>query len=1494
MATAEQYQAKVSAYFFATLGRPASSAELAGYTQVLADNNGSVWKPAGASLVSYLTPLLEAATAGQSNGKIVTDMFVRLVGSQPPLSLFNYYTSMLDQGTIKLKGLANAMLNDLTLMPNVDGEFSQPSNWTIDLSGQLLPGQRDAMIAKTGVAVAFTAALDTPEENNAFMNDPSLAVQLLADVTDEASAEAAKGQIDQVIEDIVSGGGNPGENFVLTPNVDEFTLANGKATAGDDTYVAVQDNAGAAPFPATHTYNNGDVIDGAGGRDTLDLTIAGYNPVATTLKNIEVVQVRSAVGNAVFDLDNTDGKVDTLINRGSSANLAFNNIDSATTKLTVQNATAAGLQTTFNYNAGKLAGADDAADLTLNNLGTGAAAGNNKHTISLAGGAATEGFETVNINTTGAASNLAALNVTGLGGGTNTLRTLNVTGNQNLNLDTLTFANGVAATLNASEFTGGLTVRAFSANNVDVTGGKGNDTFLFGGTLDAGDKVDGGDGFDTLGANTFAILRGAFEAGRVSNIEAIRIEQAIATANETLDVSKAGNVSSVSINGIGANANQINKLADNGTVTLTAAGTGNLTVNVTDATLAGTNNTLNVNLGTATDAATFAAGTLTVPGVETINVASLGTVATAGIPASTNTLTITGNAALQTLNVTGSEDVTLTFQGGGAALRTFNAGQATGVQNTGAIDFSGSGAAITGGSRNDVLHGGAGNDTIVGGDGNDILWGRNGSDVLTGGNGSDTFQLSTNNNGVNATNTIVDTITDMTLGAGNDVLDLSRIDNAWRPVVNGNVSAVTINALNAALPSAGTDGRAELIILDSSVAEMRAADAQALNNKLFALNGIGGYGNVIVAYAATDGGNVRLALAEISGGGDIINIRDMAVLQNHTTASLSAGFHQSNLTGMGVAGATLTANAQPFDTLTGAGIAGNTTTGAGNDTINATTLQANDNATVINGQGGANTLNITNDANGLNLADQTTPVANISTINLQGGATGAGAIMPNLSNLTVTASGAAVAIVDLGTGANVNYTGNTGQKDTVTLRHASQIATIGDNGDDINAASTAGTVQFTNAGTVTVNSLLHIGGLLTFTGSAGADTLTIADGATGAVTLANINGIETLNVGSVGAGTLNVNLGTVNSLTTLTGTSAGGPNNITYTATGAQAQNLLAVGSTAAAGTTTLALSTGGAINLTGKTFANLDLITLSSASQLAVTSINSGGTALLGVTGSAGADTLTLSTSSTIANVTAVETIQFNATTAAQTLTTGAYNFGAATATNITAAGATQGVTIDASGIITITAGHTVLITDSAQNDTIIVSTTDGARALQTVTLTGGNDVVRIVNDAHNGTVNSAVTINGFTAGAGATADQLDLRHNVATVFDSSAADFVTITAADTNGSVARKIVEFSVAGQQAANLSDVSDGGAVEAVIAGGLGNTGVNLVAADAGNRTFFAVVYGTGADANKAGIYTVQYEAADLSATNVGTGNITVELIGLVNNVAADSFVASNFV
>ncbi|MDD2608758.1 MAG: Ig-like domain-containing protein, partial [Giesbergeria sp.] len=671
-------------------------------------------------------------------------------------------------------------------------------------------------------------------------------------------------------------------SFTLTPAVEEFTQPAGKATAGNDTYIATISAAA-----ANTTLNTGDVIDGAAGTDTLNLTIdtAAVNPVYT-LKNVEVVEVRNAAAGAVLDLaNNLDNSVKTVVEKQSTAGLTVNNIAAADVAVSIKDATTASQTSDYNWKSGVLSGTTDAASLTLNNV-VGAAGG--RYTVNLDGGAATQGFETVNVKTEGAASNLAALNVRD-NGAVNTLTKLVVTGDQDLTLGTLNLANA-GGTVDASAFAGKLAINAVNAVDVDFKGGTGNDTILFAGSLDAGDKIDGGAGNDTLGANTFAALQAAFNAGRVSNVEAINIQTRLTAG--TLDVSKAGNVNNVTVfgtAGLGVTT-QIDNLQDNAALNVLNSGLGTIAANIKDASLAGTANTLNLNLGTATDAAAVAAGTLTAAGVETLNVAALGR------STATNTVTVTGNADLAKLVVAGSEALTVSFAGGGAALKEFDASASTGAQNTSAIDFSGSGATIKGGSKNDVLVGDAGNDNIVGGAGNDILDGAAGSDMLTGGEGSDRFVLSNNGNLAGATNTVVDSITDFTLGAGNDVLDLSGLGLSG---ANGTVSSTVVKALNGALPAVGgTAGTAELIILDSTMSDMLAADSQALQAKLFNLAGGTAGDTVLVAYSATAGGDVRLATVTTTATGsgvDLQNVVDLAVLKGVTTASLAAGFDASNL-----------------------------------------------------------------------------------------------------------------------------------------------------------------------------------------------------------------------------------------------------------------------------------------------------------------------------------------------------------------------------------------------------------------------------------------------------------------------------------------------------------------------------------------------------------------------------------------------------------------------
>ena len=746
----------------------------------------------------------------------------------------------------------------------------------------------------------------------------------------------------------------PGETFTLTKGIDNYNATNGKATAGNDTYIAAIDNTNAE----SNTLNTGDVIDGAGGDDTLDLIIAGNGAAtwpAVTVKNVEILKLKQVATSGAIDLANFDSNLKTIELRESSANATLNNA-LKTQSFTVKNITAtSNLTTDINFKAGELSGSSDAINLTLNNVTAAPGASN---TLNLDGGAPNQGVEIVNVKVEGGNAELKALNVRDNGSNT-TLTKLVVTGDKNLTVtNAIDFAGG-AGEVDASAFTGRLSLNLDNNDDVTVKGGKGDDTFLFGASLTSIDSIDGGDGKDTLGADTFADLQAAFNANRVSNIEALRIQELITTTG-TLDVSKAGNISDITLKGVKAGVTAtFDKLAADAAFTIRVGGSGTLVANLKDATLAGTNNTLTLTLGSANDGGAINAGTITANGVENVNIAARGKAANF---TANNTLTITANADLKKVVVSGEEGLTLTA---GSSITEYDASASTGEQNTSLVTFSASGAMIKGGSRNDVLRGGAGNDTIVGGAGDDTLSGGLGSDVMEGGDGSDTYELSTNGNAANLTNPVVDTIKGFELGSGGDKLDFSLLPNNLRPLLDGTVSVYKVTSLTSGLPSGGTAGRAEVLVLDSSVADLQAANASALNGKVFNLGGTAGYSQVIVAYSDSASGHTRLATATIAGN-DITNIFDLAVLENVTTAQFASAFHENNIAGFQAVGQTFTLTAGN-DTVSG---------GDGDDTINAPTgtLQAAD---IIDGGAGANTLNVTGDGTATTDAN----LKNVQTVN---------------------------------------------------------------------------------------------------------------------------------------------------------------------------------------------------------------------------------------------------------------------------------------------------------------------------------------------------------------------------------------------------------------------------------------------------------------------------------------------------------------------------------
>lgn len=132
---AYNYYRKVNAYFYGTFGRSATSEELAEWSAVLRDNTGSVWKPQGAGLQHYLSDAmgwgfapLDRNTATSMVSVIFENLFGALDDIDPRLT--NYYINALIEGSVRPRGTVNAILNDLKIMPRVDGSYGQPNGWT--------------------------------------------------------------------------------------------------------------------------------------------------------------------------------------------------------------------------------------------------------------------------------------------------------------------------------------------------------------------------------------------------------------------------------------------------------------------------------------------------------------------------------------------------------------------------------------------------------------------------------------------------------------------------------------------------------------------------------------------------------------------------------------------------------------------------------------------------------------------------------------------------------------------------------------------------------------------------------------------------------------------------------------------------------------------------------------------------------------------------------------------------------------------------------------------------------------------------------------------------------------------------------------------------------------------------------------------------------------------------------------------------------------------
>ena len=542
------------------------------------------------------------------------------------------------------------------------------------------------------------------------------------------------------ISHYVEYGENEGRSAFNTFGGEIFPVANTYTlTTGTDVATANIFDAPIVVAPTTgnavQTLQSVDSLTGTGTNPTLNATLNAAILAAPTLTGVQTLNLSPiAASNLSFakasglSTINVSSDVANFTGRfiGSNVNVGVSNGDGAADVL-------------MKYNNSVVTGANT-ANVTL--TGNGAPTVASAQVINLAGESA-GGFETLAITAVGTNRilDIGSDPVAALGaaiGATNVVRTVTVAGDGTFRVE-----NDMTevTTFDASANTGGVNVVLQNAAVITVTGGSGNDTFNVGANLTNADKINGGDGRDTL-RTTNAILAG----NQISNIEILRNDGAAAGTvfdNDNLTsvdaiVHNSGNAATYQDMGVVASADP--------TKGLTLLDVGVATYNIKGATaLGGNNDSIYVTVGAAdgTTGVNVAGGgnaALTTVGTEnlTINVVANNTAAdtanqiTTNIDAAATSLKISGGAVAEVFDfvLAGTSGVALTSVDASGFVGNLT-GAALGAGNPSAPGLEGNAFSqrITGGSGNDVIFDG----------GRVAFTGLELADIMTGGSGTDVF-----------------------------------------------------------------------------------------------------------------------------------------------------------------------------------------------------------------------------------------------------------------------------------------------------------------------------------------------------------------------------------------------------------------------------------------------------------------------------------------------------------------------------------------------------------------------------------------------------------------------------------------------------------------------------------------------------------------------------------------------------------------------------------
>ncbi len=642
--TATQLQQQYIAYF----GRPGDPA---GIKYWLSSTSGISTAREFADKIYAQDEYKNSTVGDKSTEAQVNSLYQNLFGREADASGLIYWTGQIEAGILTLSNIAYDLI----------AAASNP------VSGNETQGAADALALsnKVAAAEAFTADIEAstsailayqPESTDPWKTGTAFesGASFISGITTTAHTDAG---VDTGIAAMITAS-STGSGSSAVGSTLKFTTST-DALVGDslnDTINGVLQTGGGTGT----TIAPGDSVDGKGGTDTVQISVAGLNGAnnathtlsAVTTDNVEkFVLSNFETGSGVNNVET--GLMTGLTTVGLSASSSSGG--TAFTKLPnfvdaeMRNGSA---DLTLTYNGVQVVtGTDDTQNLLL--------------AAQTAGTFTVNSVETVNIDSKVSKNTLTALTA-------DTLKTLNITGDTELVLTTVTGyagtpTNGVAidATIDASAFTGKFTSDLGNeAATLDVKGGTNDDVIQLGATLTVNDKIDTGAGTDRVeitGASIGTALK--FTDRTLTNVETIRLTS---TAGTALSVDADGDsltryeVVQNATNNISAT---VNNIAPGDTVAF-LGGTddedGNAyTVSLKDASGSSDIGNLEILGVTALDAESVAA-TLTFADVETINIKS-GTHGTTAMLAASDSNVLTSGVfnAATSLNATGDANFTI-------------------------------------------------------------------------------------------------------------------------------------------------------------------------------------------------------------------------------------------------------------------------------------------------------------------------------------------------------------------------------------------------------------------------------------------------------------------------------------------------------------------------------------------------------------------------------------------------------------------------------------------------------------------------------------------------------------------------------------------------------------------------------------------------------------------------------------------------------------------